>query len=268
MAEVLARFLLDRVSNHLDTVAKSFKDSLDITSIFHGDDAELIFLVDPDKEGLLVIVEDTTTLGPISLHTSNSQVSVSRHKEEVVINQLLADRLFHSSEWVILSSKFSSECLHSIRHQLLNSNTLLLGDSGRKSKSINGATNTDSGRVHWGPLNDVSLDLVEVHVRGVDSRGADSVVFLDQRIKNWGSYKAFAPVFDPLIQEYHGISPSAKHTSDMDVAKIKGNIAEDVPVHSCRIRVGRSIDGFGLSPGITKDQRLGVEGLMKNAVKN
>merc|ERR1712013_601589 len=42
----------------------------------------------------------------------------------------------------------------------------------------------------------------------------------------------------------------------------------DVPVHSCRIRVGRSIDGFGLSPGITKEQRVGVEKLMINAVKN
>merc|ERR1712158_192829 len=70
------------------------------------------------------------------------------------------------------------------------------------------------------------------------------------------------------IQEYHGISPSARHTSDMDVGKIKGNVNSDVPVHSCRIRVGRSIDGFGLSPGITKDQRVGVEKLMINAVKS
>merc|ERR1711970_368687 len=85
---------------------------------------------------------------------------------------------------------------------------------------------------------------------------------------DWDSYKDFAPVFDPLIQEYHGISPSAKHTSDMDCTKLKGNVGEDVPVHSCRIRVGRSIDGFGLSPGITKQQRVGVESLMKNAVKN
>merc|ERR1712241_1436521 len=53
---------------------------------------------------------------------------------------------------------------------------------------------------------------------------------------DWDSYKDFAPVFDPLIQEYH------------------------------RISVGRSIDGFGLSPGITKDQRVGVEKLMINAV--
>merc|ERR1712043_152033 len=55
------------------------------------------------------------------------------------------------------------------------------------------------------------------------------------------------------------------HVSDMDVEKIKGNVADDVPVHSVRIRVGRSIDGFGLSPGITKEQRVGVENLMKNA---
>merc|ERR1712123_203039 len=85
---------------------------------------------------------------------------------------------------------------------------------------------------------------------------------------DWDSYKDFAPVFDPLIQEYHGILPSATHTSDMDSNKIKGNVASDVPVHSCRIRVGRSIDGFGLSPGITKEQRKGVEALMKKAFAN
>merc|ERR1712142_471173 len=82
---------------------------------------------------------------------------------------------------------------------------------------------------------------------------------------DWDSYKDFAPVFDPIIQEYHGISADSKHTSDMDASKINGNIESDVPVHSARIRVGRSIDGFGLSPGITKDQRLGVESLMKSA---
>merc|ERR1712158_269946 len=82
---------------------------------------------------------------------------------------------------------------------------------------------------------------------------------------DWDSYKDFAPVFDPIIQEYHGISASSVHTSDMDFNKIQGNVNSDVPVHSCRIRVGRSIDGFGLSPGITKEQRVGVEKLMKSA---
>merc|ERR1719232_2455718 len=85
---------------------------------------------------------------------------------------------------------------------------------------------------------------------------------------DWDSYKVFADVFDPLIQEYHGISADSVHTSDMDVSKIQGNIDPAAPVHSTRIRVGRSIDGFGLSPGITKQQRLDVENLMKKAFSN
>merc|ERR1712242_658075 len=79
------------------------------------------------------------------------------------------------------------------------------------------------------------------------------------------SYIDFADVFDPLICEYHGLAGDFKHTSDMDASKITANVDPEVPVHSCRIRVGRSIQGFGLSPGITKQQRIDVEGLMKNA---
>ena len=85
---------------------------------------------------------------------------------------------------------------------------------------------------------------------------------------DWDSYKDFSEIFDAIIQDYHGISADAKHTSDMDFEKIKGNIEPGVPVHSTRIRVGRNIDGFGLSPGITKEQRLGVENLMKKAFAN
>merc|ERR1719186_350542 len=84
---------------------------------------------------------------------------------------------------------------------------------------------------------------------------------------DWDSYKDFAEVFDPLIQEYHGISADAKHTSDMDFSKITGNVNPEAPVHSTRIRVGRSIDGFGLSPGITREQRVGVEKLFSSASK-
>jgi len=83
---------------------------------------------------------------------------------------------------------------------------------------------------------------------------------------DWDCYKDFSEIFDAIIQDYHGISPDAKHTSDMDASKITGNIEAGVPVHSTRIRVGRSIDGFGLSPGITKQQRIDVEKLMSSAL--
>merc|ERR1719209_1332543 len=81
------------------------------------------------------------------------------------------------------------------------------------------------------------------------------------------SYIDFADVFDPLICEYHGLPAGFKHVSDMDPSKVKGNVNSEVPVHSVRIRVGRSIQGFGLSPGITREQRVGVEKLVSSALK-
>merc|ERR1712179_659410 len=74
-------------------------------------------------------------------------------------------------------------------------------------------------------------------------------------------------VFLPLICEYHGVPEDFKHVSNMNVDDLTGNINSEAPVKSTRIRVGRSIDGFGLSPGITKEQRLEVENLMIHAFK-
>merc|ERR1712213_100976 len=81
------------------------------------------------------------------------------------------------------------------------------------------------------------------------------------------SYIDFAGVFDPLICEYHGLPADFQHVSGMDPTKVNGNVNPEVPVHSVRIRVGRSIQGFGLSPGITKEQRVGVEKLVSTALK-
>jgi len=79
------------------------------------------------------------------------------------------------------------------------------------------------------------------------------------------SYADFAEVFDPIIQDYHGIDADVVHISDMDSSKITGEIPDGAPVKSTRIRVGRNLEGFGLSPGITKEHRLQVEEMMKEA---
>merc|ERR1712106_1071636 len=76
------------------------------------------------------------------------------------------------------------------------------------------------------------------------------------------SYVIFKRVFDPIIQEYHGIVSNYTYSSDMDSSKITVNINPEAPVHSVRVRVGRNIKGFGLSPGITQSQRLKVEEIM------
>merc|ERR1719397_1215747 len=146
--EVLARLLLDGLLDGLDTLGKPGEDLLHISSLLHGDDTELILLVDPDEEGLLPVVEDATTLRPVTLHAGDLQVPVSGNEEEVVVNQLLADLLVHASQRVVVSSKVRWEVLDGVDHQLLDSNTLVLGDSRGKTKAINGTANTDSARVN------------------------------------------------------------------------------------------------------------------------
>merc|ERR1740128_1401697 len=182
--EALARLIHDRISNSTNTLSQSFKDTLDITTILHRNDSELVFLIDPDKEGFLVIVENATTLRPISLHASNLQVSVTRHKEEMIINKLLTYLFIHTSQRIIVSSKIRWEVLNSTLHELLNSNTLFLGDSRRKTKAINGSSNPDSCRMDWNISINIALDFGGVHVRGMLCTRLNSMVFLDQRIKD------------------------------------------------------------------------------------
>merc|ERR1719370_1279039 len=157
-------------------------------------DTELILLVDPDEESLFLVVEDATTLRPVTLHTSNGQVPVSRDKEEVVVNQLLADLLVHSSQRVVVSGKVSREALDCVLHQVLNSLTLVPGDSRGKTKAINGTANTDSARVDGDILINVALNLAGIHVRCVLSRGADSMVLADERVKDGGKVLVGVPV--------------------------------------------------------------------------
>ncbi len=56
---------------------------------------------------------------------------------------------------------------------------------------------------------------------------------------------------------------SGVHVSDMDFSKLSGAMDPGGKhVISTRIRVGRNIRGFGLSPGITREDRATVERLV------
>jgi len=182
--EVLARFSLDGISDSLDTLGKTLKDTLDITALLHGNDTELILLVDPDKESFVLVVENTTALGPVTLHTSDLQVGVTRHEEEVVVNELLADGLIHTSQGVVVTSQISFQLGESVLHEGLNINTLLLGDSGGKTESLDGTSNTDSARVNGDLGVNIGGDLGGIHVRGVLEVSGETVVLHDEGIEN------------------------------------------------------------------------------------
>jgi len=182
--EVPARFSLDTVTDSLDATSQSVEDSPDISTPLHGDDASLILLIDPHKEGLVPVVEDATALWPVALHTSHSQVAITRHEEEVVINKLLADILSHASQWVVGASQVSLQPLQGRRDELFNTQALLPGDSRRQAKSLDGAANADPDRVNWNLWVDVSVDLSRIHVGDMLEVGWESMVLTDQRVKD------------------------------------------------------------------------------------
>jgi hypothetical protein len=182
--EVLARFSLDGVTDSLDASGETLEDSLDITSLLHGDNTELILLVDPDQEGLVGVVEDTTALGPVTLHTSDLQVGVTRHEEEVVVDELLADGLIHTGQGIVVTSQISFQLGESVLHEGLNINTLLLGDAGGKTESLDGTADTDSAGVDGDFGVNVGGDFGGIHVRGVFEVSSKTMVFADEGIED------------------------------------------------------------------------------------
>jgi len=192
--EVLARLSLDGVLDSLDASGQSLENALDVTALLHGDDAELILLVDPDKEGLGIVVVDATALGPVALHASNSQVAITRHEEEVIVDQLLADLLVHAGERVVGAGEVTGHLGESLGDNLLNTDALLLGDSGGETESIDGTTDANTGGVDGDIGVDVSLNLLNIHVRGVLGIGGDSMVLLDDSIKDIGEILVGIPV--------------------------------------------------------------------------
>jgi len=182
--EVLARLSLNTVLDSLDATGQPLEDTLDVTTLLHGDDTSLILLIDPDQEGLSLVVEDATALGPVTLHTSNLQVGVTRHEEEVVIDKLLADLLVHASEWVVGTSQVTLEPLQGSGDQLLNTNTLLLGDSGGQTESLDGAADTDPDGVDGDLRVDVAVDLGGVHVGNVLEVSWEAVVLADEGVED------------------------------------------------------------------------------------
>ena len=57
--------------------AESIEDGLDVSTVLHGDDSELILLVDPDDESLGLVVEDTSARRPVSVEVASLKESIA-----------------------------------------------------------------------------------------------------------------------------------------------------------------------------------------------
>lgn len=105
-----------------------------------------------------------------------------------------------------------------------------------------------------------------------------SVIFSGSKWTNSGvglyagshdSFYTFAPLFDKVIETYHGHKKTDKHISNMDYTQLKCPkfpAEEDAMINSTRIRVGRNLADFPLGSCVTRQQRLEVEAKVTSAL--
>ncbi|KAI6229632.1 Arginine kinase [Aphelenchoides besseyi] len=89
---------------------------------------------------------------------------------------------------------------------------------------------------------------------------------------DYESYKVFAKLFDPIIEEYHGFGPNQKqppvdlgekHLSEFPPIDPKGDF-----IISTRIRCGRTLDSYPFNPLLTEANYLEMEQKVKNALES
>uniref|UniRef100_A0A7E4ZZT2 arginine kinase n=1 Tax=Panagrellus redivivus TaxID=6233 RepID=A0A7E4ZZT2_PANRE len=89
---------------------------------------------------------------------------------------------------------------------------------------------------------------------------------------DYESYKVFAALFDPIIEEYHGFGPNDKQPP-VDLGE--GRTGEFPPldpagkyIKSTRIRCGRTLKGYPFNPLLTSDDYLIMQQKVKSALES
>lgn len=82
------------------------------------------------------------------------------------------------------------------------------------------------------------------------------------------SYKLFAPLFDPIIEDYHGFKANHQHKSDLnpDSLNAPNPDTNNKYIVSTRIRVARNLADYPLGPAISKKQRKEIEDLVSKTL--
>ncbi|EKX34475.1 hypothetical protein GUITHDRAFT_155718 [Guillardia theta CCMP2712] len=83
-------------------------------------------------------------------------------------------------------------------------------------------------------------------------------------------FDLFKEIINPIVKGWHNFDPDTQsHKSDLDPSKLAFTEEQQTLfakyVKSTRVRAARNISGFSLPPGSSKEDRLAVEGVLKQA---
>ena len=113
-------------------LAESSEDGTNICSVLHRYYSELIFLIYPNEESLLVVVKDASSIRPFSIKSNSLQEPVSLLEQEVIVNQMFPFYFSQRSERIVLSSQLSSEAAQRLSYFVFNLLPLFFGKTWTK----------------------------------------------------------------------------------------------------------------------------------------
>ena len=186
VAKMLVVGELSLLLNLSSSDGEALEHLTDVGAVLHGDDTELILLIDPDEESLGVVVEDTTSLGPFTLETGTLKILVTTLEKEVVRNKLLLLALGHGGERVVLTLELTGELVESRDDLALNFTALLSCNTSAQGVVSEITGDTDSSRVDHSVLigREVGASqLGVVHVRDVLGCWRVSVILRDDLVE-------------------------------------------------------------------------------------
>jgi hypothetical protein len=109
--------------------AQSLEHGSQVRTVLHRDYSQLVFFIHPHQKCLLLVVEDASSIGPVSVESAGLQEAITLLEEEVVVNQLLAVRLAQVVQGVVSPGKVSSEFAHCFCNLLLDLLPLIISNS-------------------------------------------------------------------------------------------------------------------------------------------
>jgi len=127
------------------SAAKSVKDLADISSLLHGNDSELILLIDPDVEGSSLVHEDSSARWPVTVETSSLKVFVTLQKENVLLDELLSELLIHAFDSVDLTLEISIESFEGTSNVIQDLKSVFFGDSRSEWEFGKVSSDTNTG---------------------------------------------------------------------------------------------------------------------------
>jgi len=117
--------LFDGVLELVQTVAPSGEGLLHVAILLHGNNSDVVLLVDPNEKVLGGVVPDASATWPVSRHAGADQEWADwLIKKKVVLDELILLLLGHITKWVVLASELTAKTGKRINNNLLDLHSL------------------------------------------------------------------------------------------------------------------------------------------------